>query len=95
VPKSVNRASTDGDRYQVPYYAIRVSGPNNEADGDTIKETFRGREADYTGSRNYVLVRHHLRSDELKARVEGMLSDGSTISLKRVPKKTYEWRSYQ
>lgn len=79
----------------MPYYAIRVKGPNEEADGDEIKETFRGREADHTGSRNYVLVKHHKLKAAVKARAEALVTEGSTVTVKRVSKKTYEWRSHQ
>ena len=78
----------------MPYYSISLFGGSREH-RKAVRETFGGRESDYTG---HEVVFHVERNDDIakmRANLEGVVPDGIDITVKKIGKMEFEWRKHQ
>lgn len=73
------------------YYSVQIHGENAESEAINIFNAFTSRRPDYTGH-PFFYVANHSGPDDFQSKVDGMLSDGHTASVRKITKATYEGR---
>ena len=78
----------------MPYYSVRVAGGDKcDAIARELKETFRGKDADFTGH-PFFYVNNHSRIDEFRSKVAGLADDDCEITIARISKSQYDRGKY-
>lgn len=80
----------------MPYYSVRITG-GKKADRDAreVKEAFRGKASDYTGTINFFYVDSHREKDDLTGLINGMVSDTTTVVVSDLDDDEYHWEKSQ
>lgn len=76
------------------YYEISLHGGERE-ERKTIRETFNGREADYTGHEVVFYVQRDYGIERMRQNVSGLVSDDMEVTVKRSSKRQREWKKNQ
>ena len=78
----------------MPYYEIILSGGERE-ERKVIRETFNGREADYTGHEVVFYVQRDYDIERMSQNVSGLASDEMDVTVKRSSKRQWDWKKHQ
>lgn len=78
----------------MPYYEIILSGGERQ-ERKAIRETFSGREADYTGHEVVFYVHRDYEIAKMRQNVSGLASDDMEVTVKRSSKRRWDWKKYQ
>ena len=76
------------------YYEITLNGGERH-ERRNIRETFNGREADYTGHEVVFYVNRNYDIATMRQNVSGLLSDDMEVTVKRSSKKLWDWQKNQ
>jgi hypothetical protein len=78
----------------MPYYEVILSGGERE-ERKAIRETFDGREADYTGHEVVFYVQRDYEIARMRQHVSDLVSDDMEVTVKRSSKRRWDWKKYQ
>jgi hypothetical protein len=78
----------------MPYYSISLHGGSRE-ERKGVRETFGGRESDYTGHDVVFYVERNYNIAKMRMNLEGVVPEGIDFTVKRIGKKEFEWRRHQ
>ncbi|WP_022672532.1 hypothetical protein [Novosphingopyxis baekryungensis] len=76
------------------YYEIYLSGGERD-ERRAIRETFNGREADYTGHEVVFYVNRDYDIEKMRTNVSGLLSDDMEVTVIRSSKRQWDWKKNQ
>lgn len=78
----------------MPYYEISLHGGEQE-ERKAIRETFSGREADYTGHEVVFYAQRDYGIEKMRQNVSDLVSDDMEATVKRSSKRQWEWKKNQ
>lgn len=80
----------------MPYYSVRIAGGGEEsrAIANDLRETFRGKPADYTGHPIFY-VKNHRKLADFEKLVRSVVHGDYEVEVKRINKASYEWEKHQ
>jgi hypothetical protein len=78
----------------MPYYSISLFGGSRE-DRKAVRETFDGRESDYTGHEVVFYVQRPYDIEKMRANLQSVVPEGIETTVKRIRRKEFEWRRHQ
>ncbi|SFI05545.1 hypothetical protein [Methylobacterium brachiatum] len=80
----------------MPYYSVRITGGDAcDQEALNVKNTFNGRDTDYTGSVNFFYVQRNYSRDQLEENIKNMVSNDCDLEVKKILKREYEWKKNQ
>lgn len=79
----------------MPYYSVHIHGGDEDRSiASDLRETFRGKAADYTGHPIFYAKNHRTLS-EFRALVESMVNKGHEVTVRKITMRQYDWERHQ
>ena len=79
----------------MPFYAVRITGwEDAEAEAQEVRAAFRGKDADFTGTRSYFYVQNRMKLEMFERTVRGMVNPKNDVAISKISKVEYNWEAH-